>query len=238
MGFNACHRSLIHQDEGNEILLRLGARAHEEKDLRLFGKMIPSLILSGPPGVAVIGGVPKPAKVMSYWPALMPKDAVHPRIGLYEKGELIEEKIVSTTPVGHYIASEAKAQVATKASRPIAEVVKEHEGDKLIPLSRICLARSGDKGDTANIGVMARSEAAYRFLDSYLTAQRIKDLFQELCLGKVTRYSLPNMQGFNFLLDQALGGGGTMTLRIDAQGKTFAQGLLAQKVAIPQNLLS
>ena len=238
VGFNACHRSLIHQNEGNEILLRLGARAHEEKALRLFGKMIPSLILSGPPGVAVIGGVPKPAKVMSYWPALMPKDAVHPRIGLYEKGELIEEKIVSTTPVGHFIPSEAKAQVATKASRPIAEVVKDHEGDKLIPLSRICLARSGDKGDTANIGVMARSEAAYHFLDSYLTAQRIKDLFQELCLGKVTRYSLPNMQGFNFLLDQALGGGGTMTLRIDAQGKTFAQGLLAQKVAIPQNLLS
>ncbi len=238
VGFNACHRSLIHQDEGNEILLRLGARAHDEKDLRLFGKMIPSLILSGPPGVAVIGGVPKPAKVMSYWPALMPKDAVHPRIGLYEKGELIEEKTVSHTPVGHYVPTEAKAQVAATASKPIEAVVAEHKGPSLLPLSTICLARSGDKGDTANIGVMARSQAAYEFLDKYLTAQKVKDLFQELCVGKVTRYNLPNMQGFNFLLDQALGGGGTMTLRIDAQGKTFAQGLLAQRIAIPQNLLS
>ncbi len=238
VGFNACHRSLIHRDEGNEILLRLGARAGEEKDLRLFGKMIPSLILSGPPGVAVIGGVPKAQKVMSYWPALMPKDVVHPRIALYEKGEITGEKTVTTTPVGHYAPTEAKAQVATQASKPIAAVIKEHEGDKLQPLSRICLARSGDKGDMANIGVMARSQAAYEFLDQYLTAQRVKDLFQELCHGTVTRHSLPNMQGFNFLLDQALGGGGTMTLRIDAQGKTFAQGLLAQRVAIPQNLLS
>jgi hypothetical protein len=238
VGFNACHRSLVHRDEGNEILLRLGARAQEEKGLRVFGKMIPSLILSGPPGVAVIGGVPKAQKVMSYWPALMPKDVVHPRIALYEKGEITGEKTVTTTPVGQYVPSEAKAQVATQASKPIGQLIKEYEGEHLVPLSRICLARSGDKGDTANIGVMARSQAAYEFLDQYLTAQRVKDLFQELCHGKVTRYSLPNMQGFNFLLDQALGGGGTMTLRIDAQGKTFAQGLLAQHVAIPQNLLS
>jgi hypothetical protein len=238
VGFNACHRSLIHREEGNEILLRLGARAKDEKELRLFGKMIPSLILSGPPGVAVIGGVPKAQKVMSYWPALMPKDVVHPRIALYEKGEISGEKVVTSTPVGHYAPTEAKAQVATQASKPIAEVIKEYEGDQLLPLSRICLARSGDKGDMANIGVMARSQAAYEFLDKYLTAQRVKDLFQELCHGTVTRHSLPNMQGFNFLLDQALGGGGTMTLRIDAQGKTFAQGLLAQRVAIPQNLLS
>ncbi|MDQ3231579.1 MAG: DUF1446 domain-containing protein [Pseudobdellovibrionaceae bacterium] len=238
VGFNACHRSLIHRDDGNEILLRLGARAADEKDLRLFGKMIPSLILSGPPGVAVIGGVPKAQKVMSYWPALMPKDIVHPRIALYEKGEITSEKTVTTTPVGHYAPTEAKAQVASKASKPIADVIKEYQGEQLQPLSRICLARSGDKGDMANIGVMARSQAAYEFLDKYLTAQRVKDLFQELCHGTVTRHSLPNMQGFNFLLDQALGGGGTMTLRIDAQGKTFAQGLIAQRVALPQNLLS
>ncbi|HYX35565.1 MAG TPA: acyclic terpene utilization AtuA family protein [Oligoflexus sp.] len=238
VGFNACHRSLIHRDDGNEILLRLGARATDEKDLRLFGKMIPSLILSGPPGVAVIGGVPKAQKVMSYWPALMPKDIVHPRIALYEKGEITSEKTVTTTPVGHYAPTEAKAQVASKASKPIADVIKEYQGEQLQPLSRICLARSGDKGDMANIGVMARSQAAYEFLDKYLTAQRVKDLFQELCHGTVTRHSLPNMQGFNFLLDQALGGGGTMTLRIDAQGKTFAQGLIAQRVALPQNLLS
>lgn len=236
VGFNSCHRSLVHREDGNEILLRLGARAADEKELKLFGKMIPSLILSGPPGVAVIGGVPKAQKVMSYWPALMPKGAVQPRIALFENGELVAEKQVGDTPIGNFTADELEAQVATKASRDVASVLKEQNDPAAVPLRTICLARSGDKGDTANIGVLARSPEAYKFLESYLTAQRVKDLFQELCVGKVTRYSLPGLSGFNFLLEESLGGGGTRTLRIDAQGKTFAQGLLAQRILLPSGL--
>jgi hypothetical protein len=237
VGYDACHRSLVHKDDGNEILLRLGARAKEEKDLKLFGKMIPSLILSGPPGVAVIGGVPKATKVMSYWPALMPKTAVNPRIALFEKGELTAQTEVTSTPIGNFRPNELDAQVATQPMHSIPEATRD-QGDTSSRLLRdIALARSGDKGDTANIGVLARSQEAYEFLDEYLTAQRVKDWFQELCLGKVTRYSLPGMKGFNFLLEESLGGGGTRTLRIDAQGKTFAQALLAQKVQIPPNVL-
>ena len=71
----------------------------------------------------------------------------------------------------------------------------------------------------------------------YLTAQRVKDHFQEICQGSVTRYRLPNMEGLNFLLDESLGGGGTETLRTDAQGKTFAQALLRQKILIPKDVL-
>lgn len=238
VGYDSCHRSLVHKDDGNEILLRLGARAKEEKDLKLFGKTIPALILSGPPGVAVIGGVPKPMKVMSYWPALMPKTAVEPKIALYENGKFSSEKSVSTTPVGNFQANEMDAQVATKASTKISEAIKEHYDPTSKTLVEIALARSGDKGDTANIGVLARSQEAYDFLDKYLTAQRVKDLFQELCTGKVTRYGLPGLKGFNFLLEESLGGGGTRTLRIDAQGKTFAQALLAQKIQIPATVLS
>ncbi|RZA25741.1 MAG: DUF1446 domain-containing protein [Proteobacteria bacterium] len=238
VGYDSCHRSLVHKEDGNEILLRLGARAKDEKDLRLFGKMIPSLILSGPPGVAVIGGVPKAAKVMSYWPALMPKSAVNPKIALFEKGELTAEADVKTTPVGNFQPNELDAQVATKPSQSIRDALKEHDQPTSRLLRDIALARSGDKGDTANIGVLARSQEAYDFLDKYLTAARVKDWFQELCTGKVTRYSLPGMKGFNFLLEESLGGGGTRTLRIDAQGKTFAQALLAQKVQIPANVLN
>ena len=84
---------------------------------------------------------------------------------------------------------------------------------------------------------MARSPKSFAFLDQYLTAQRVKDLFQELCHGSVTRYRLPNMNGLNFLLDESLGGGGTVTLRTDAQGKTFAQALLRQKVLSPKDIL-
>ncbi|MFY7930593.1 MAG: acyclic terpene utilization AtuA family protein [Oligoflexus sp.] len=236
VGFNSCHRSLVHRDEGNEILLRLGARAKEEKELKLFGKMIPSLILSGPPGVAVIGGVPKAQKVMSYWPALMPKEAVVPRIALYENGQKTQEKPVHSTPIGRFQPTSPDVQVALHASKPIAHALGEQTQTQAQPLSRIALGRSGDKGDTANIGIMARSPAAYAFLDRHLTAQRVKDLFQELCHGRVTRYALPNMQGFNFLLEESLGGGGTRTLRIDAQGKTFAQALLAQRMVMPEEV--
>ncbi len=84
---------------------------------------------------------------------------------------------------------------------------------------------------------MARSEKAYLFLQKYLTAQKVKNLFQELCFGKVIRYELPNMQGFNFLLEESLGGGGTKTLRADAQGKTFAQALIYHKTFIPKEVL-
>ncbi len=232
VGFNACHRSLVHAQDGNEILLRLGARAKEEKELKLFGKMIPSLILSGPPGVAVIGGVPKAQKVMSYWPALMPKSAVHPTIALFEKGELTATELVKDTPTGHFEVKEPSVQIAKTPSRSLPDILGEQSAPGAVLIRDIALGRSGDKGDTANIGIMARSREAYDLLEKYLTAQRVKDLFQELCLGEVKRYSLPNLLGFNFLLEESLGGGGTRTLRIDAQGKTFAQALLAQKLVM------
>ena len=236
VGWNACHRSLVQNDEGNEILLRLGVRAQSEKDIRKFGKLVPSLILSGPPGVAVLGGVPRAQKVVSYWPALMPKDVCIPRIARLEGTEVVEEREVDTTATGSFEASEEGILVATDASATIETVIGEQEQD-WVTLEKLCLARSGDKGDSANVGVLARSQKIYDFLDEYLTAQKMKDYFQELCFGKVSRYSLPNMQGFNFLLDSSLGGGGTKTLRIDAQGKTFAQALLRQKVPAPKELL-
>lgn len=236
-GWNACHRSLIQSDEGNEILLRLGVRSHDKDKLQLFGKLVPSLILAGPPGVAVTGGVPKAQEVVSYWPALMPKEKVYPRIALLsDAGTLTEEKEVKSTPSGHYEPKEDETQISHKAKRSIKEVLKEVSSG--VPLSRIALGRSGDKGDMSNIGIMARSPKAFAFLDKYLTAERVKDYFQELCHGEVKRYKLENLQGFNFLLEAALGGGGTKTLRADAQGKTFAQGLLAQKAPIPEDVLA
>ena len=231
-GADAFHRSLGHSKEGNEVTLRLGARSQDKDKLRTFGKLIPALILSGPPGVCVLGGVPRTQDVVSYWPALMPKTAIAPKIAVYDNG-FTQEKVIDCTPSGNFEESKAEAQVATKASKPVYDVIRS-EG---VELSKICLGRSGDKGDTSNIGIMARSQESYEFLCEWLTAQRVKDLFQELCHGKVTRFELPNMNGLNFLLENSLGGGGTMTLRVDAQGKSFAQGLLRQKAPIPSELL-
>jgi hypothetical protein len=236
-GWNACHRTLTGQAEGNEIILRLGVRDQDKNKLKAFGKLIPSLILGGPPGVCVLGGVPKIQDVVSYWPALMPKTAVTPRIALFRDG-FTEVREVDNTQVGRFEATTADAQIAPPPPLWVAAALAAGAGAGSVPLSTLALGRSGDKGDTANIGIMARSQAAFEFLGEQLTAQRVKDLFQELCHGRVVRHTLPNMQGYNFLLENSLGGGGTMTLRTDAQGKTFAQALLRTTLNAPAALVA
>ncbi|HXB66723.1 MAG TPA: hypothetical protein VNY05_00655 [Candidatus Acidoferrales bacterium] len=102
-----------------------------------------------------------------------------------------------------------------------------------VPLSQIAHTRSGDKGDTCNIGVIAFDERHYAVLVREVTAERVKRHFGELVLGKVERFELPNLGALNFLLHEALGGGGTVSLRTDAQGKTFGASLLAMEIDLP-----
>ena len=100
-----------------------------------------------------------------------------------------------------------------------------------VPLSQIAHTRSGDKGDTCNIGVIAYDAARYYpVLVRELTAERVKAFFGELVQGKVERFELPNLGALNFLLHQALGGGGTVSLRVDPQGKTFGAALLRMQI--------
>lgn len=94
----------------------------------------------------------------------------------------------------------------------------------------IAHARSGDKGDTVNIGVIAYQQENYELLRRELTPERVKAFFGELVQGEVERYELPNLGALNFLLHGALGGGGTLSLRTDAQGKTFASAILRMPV--------
>src|SRR3954465_752049 len=96
----------------------------------------------------------------------------------------------------------------------------------MIPLREIAFARSGDKGDAANIAVFGRSPAAYAWLRDHLTAATVEDYFRPLGVGSVTRFDVPNLEALNFVLPNALGGGGSRSLRIDAQGKTLAMALL------------
>lgn len=99
-----------------------------------------------------------------------------------------------------------------------------------IPLSQVAHARSGDKGDTVNIGVIAYDPDHYAVLVREVTAERVKAHFGELVKGEVVRYELPNLGALNFLLHEALGGGGTLSLRVDAQGKTFGAALLRMEI--------
>jgi hypothetical protein len=106
-----------------------------------------------------------------------------------------------------------------------------------VPLSRLCLARSGDKGDTSNVGVIARSPAIYAWMLKSLTAEFVKERFEGVCGGSVERFEVSNLLAINFLLHESLGGGGTMSLLVDAQGKTYAQFLLATTVDVDAALV-
>ena len=97
-------------------------------------------------------------------------------------------------------------------------------------LSQLAHTRSGDKGDTANIGVIAWRPSDYELLKRQLTAERVKAYFGELVRGEVDRFELPNLGALNFLLHKSLGGGGTVTLRVDAQGKTYGAALLNMEI--------
>jgi len=103
-----------------------------------------------------------------------------------------------------------------------------------IRLIELAHARSGDKGDTANVGLIARHERFYPILVREVTAARVKEHFSELCEGTVERYELPNLGALNFVLHNALGGGGTLSLRTDAQGKTLSAGLLRMEIELSE----
>lgn len=102
-----------------------------------------------------------------------------------------------------------------------------------IRLFDIAHARSGDKGNTANIGVIARRPENYRILKKHLTAERVKEYFEGICFGRVDRFELPNLGALNFVLHNALAGGGTRSLRNDSQGKTLSSVLLRMELDLP-----
>ena len=99
-----------------------------------------------------------------------------------------------------------------------------------IRLRRLAHARSGDKGDTANVGLIALRDQFYPVLVREVTAARVKEHFKGICKGDVERFELPNLGALNFLLHESLGGGGTLSLMTDAQGKTFSTALLRMEI--------
>jgi len=107
-----------------------------------------------------------------------------------------------------------------------------------VKLVRIAHARSGDKGDTTNVGLIALQPEFYPVLAEQVTAERVKKHFEGICLGAVERFELPNLGALNFLLHESLDGGGTLSLKTDAQGKTYSAALLRMEIDVPDALLS
>ena len=106
---------------------------------------------------------------------------------------------------------------------------------KRVPLYAMAHARSGDKGDGSNVGILAYDDRGYEILKAWLTPERIKAHFGEIVKGRVDRYDLPNLRGLNFILHDSLGGGGSASLKTDAQGKTHGMALLRMLIDVPDD---
>ena len=230
VGYNSCHRHLVAPFDPPEILLRLSARDTDEEKLEEFARKFPSLLLSSTPSIALLGARPRIQEVVAYWPCLIPAWEITPEVTFLSSGKKLR---VAWTP---------PPSVTQKADpEPFPPSQSDPRSDRgahvRVPLIELCYARSGDKGDTCNIGVVARSEKIYFWLCRELTAPRVKEYFGEITQGEVERFELPNLQALNFLLQRSLGGGGTVSLRIDPQGKTLAAALLMMEVDVPQQLL-
>jgi hypothetical protein len=105
-----------------------------------------------------------------------------------------------------------------------------------VKLIEIAHGRSGDKGDTSNVGIIAYKPEYYPIMVEQVTAARVKKHFQGICFGEVERFEIPNLHALNFLLHKSLDGGGTISLRTDAQGKTYSTALLRMEIELDESL--
>jgi len=232
IGYRSCWGSAAPDVEPNEGVFRAAVRDPDRGKVERFAHTLLGFALQGPPGLGVFGGRPEVQEAYAYWPALVPRELVRPRIEIL-RGETRVARELPSGPPG----------VASGSSPPSAGSLGEDlavpDGAcRRVPLRRIAYARSGDKGDHANIGVAARSPLAYAFLRRTLDAERVRRHFAALCQGPVERHELPGLRALNFFLRHALGGGGTLSLRVDHQGKTLGQGLLSLELDVPEAVLA
>ncbi|HEX7124393.1 MAG TPA: acyclic terpene utilization AtuA family protein [Thermodesulfobacteriota bacterium] len=227
VGWDACHPPLAGEPPG-EVLLQVAVRDRDERKIeRHFSPQLVPRVLGAVPGITYLAdqGRPRASEVVGYWPALVARNQVRMRA-------LVGDREVEAAHPPRTPGRPFRAEPAPEAAwRPSGRTLT-------VPLGRLCLARSGDKGDTANVGVIARSPAVFAWMRDRLTPAFVKARFGEVCRGDVERHEVPNLLALNFLLHESLGGGGTASLLLDAQGKTYAQYLLAAPVEVDEGLLA
>jgi hypothetical protein len=206
-----------------EVVLRVTATHADKRALEMFSREFAAPGTSWSPGTTGAGGRPSVSPVLRQVAWLVPKEQVTPTVTLGER-------------------SFAVAQPAAPAPQPpqplVPAAARVPEGPRTtVPLVRIALGRSGDKGDISNIGLIARHPALLPVLKEQVTTARVKDWLGHLVLGEVVRYDLPGIHALNFVCERALGGGGMASLRNDPLGKGMAQLLLDLPVDVPDSLL-
>jgi hypothetical protein len=233
LAWNATHPPLTDAEPG-EILVQVAVRdADEGKINEHFGVQVVPRVLGSVPGITYLAdqGRPRASGVVGYWPALISREQVPMRVIVGEDEADVPHPSLPPSP------PEAPAGKVVLPMARRAEVPASGGAPVRVPLSRLCLARSGDKGDTANVGVIGRSPDIYAWMLRHLTPEFVQARFAGICRGGVERHEVPNLLACNFLLHESLGGGGTLSLLVDAQGKTYAQYLLAAQVDVDPALL-
>src|SRR5262245_55250864 len=182
VGHSSCWGPLAPPVDPPEVMLRLSVRDQDRAKVEQFSKLVPGVILSGPPSVAVTGGRPQAQEVVAYWPALVPRERVRPRI-VNRDGE---RQLDWPTPI-------LPSAPPAKLPRDTWPKAKGAARRVTVPLSALAHARSGDKGDTCNIGLIARAPEIYPWLRQAVTATVVKRRFKGICRGAVERFEVPNL---------------------------------------------
>ncbi len=227
LGAEASYGSQTRARATREVLLRLVVEHPKREALELFARELGSVGISFAPGTTgIYGGRPKPTPVIRLFTFFLSKAALGaPRVTLDEAVFDID------VPQG--------SPVPTQKDAPLEPVGEAPHGATIsVPLIRLALARSGDKGDSSNIAIIARDPAFVPILRREVTVERMAEHFRDLVSGPVRRFEAPGLNAFNFLLENALGGGGMASLRIDPQGKAYGQMALEMTVNVPADLLT
>ena len=206
-----------------EVMMRVAVVHDERRALELFGREIAPSGTSWSPGTTLpAGGRPTPSPFIKQVNCLIAKSAVRAVVRIDDRCIEVDVPTVGT-PVEPEHPGDSVARVA-----PVAGVG--------VPLVRLACARSGDKGDRSNIGLVARRPEYLPLILAQVTPAVVAAYFAHLVVGPVRRYVLPGIHGCNFVLDGALGGGGTSSLRMDPLGKGMGQMLLDLEVLVPAEL--
>ncbi len=227
LGTEATYGPRSQRADTREVVVKLGVRHAKKEALILFSREIAQAATGMAPGLTgIVGGRPTVYPVIRLFSFLVDKSACALEI------EINNERQPVTLPE---VAAFDAAQIAGEAALP----APAGSADATVPLIKLAVARSGDKGNHSNIGVMARKPEYLAWIAAALTEGAVAQWMQHVLdgqTGKVSRWHLPGSHSLNFLLENALGGGGVASLRIDPQGKAFAQQLLEFPVPVPRAL--
>ncbi len=222
-----CHNS-------REIVVKIAVKHAKKPALVLFSREIAQAATAMAPGLTgIVGGRPSVYPIVKLFSCLIPKDNVSITVDIDGKQTIVSENAESND-------NESFKSQNNDESCDQGELTSSSNPDTQAPLIKLAYGRSGDKGNHTNIGIIARNPEYLPYIKAALTEDAVSKFMQHVldpAHGRVTRFELPGIYALNFLLENSLGGGGVASLRIDPQGKAFAQQLLEFSIPIPQNLL-